>query len=137
MSSTILRRADRIGFAASFLCAVHCALLPVLLGVLPFLGLKLGGWLDFDLGFVVFASILGITTMSMGWRRHRAFHAWAALLAGLVLLWVGVFIHHHDSPVHAIMMTAGGLLLAGAHFINMRLTHAHTHACRCTPVKPV
>jgi len=136
MSNTALRRADRVGFAASFLCAVHCALLPVLLGVLPALGLNLGGWLDFDFAFVVFASILGLTTMSMGWRRHRAMYGWMTLLPGLALLWIGVFIHLHDSPVHAIMMTTGGLLLAGAHFINMRLTHAHTHACGCVPANP-
>jgi len=133
MSNTVLRRADRLGFTASFLCAVHCAVLPVLLGVLPAFGFKLGGWLDFDLAFVVFASILGLTTISMGWRRHRVGYGWLVLLPGLALLWVGVFIHLHESPVHAIMMTAGGLLLAGAHVINMRLIHAHTHACGCVP----
>jgi len=136
MSNTALRRADRVGFAASFLCAVHCALLPILLGVLPALGLKLGGWLDFDLAFVVFASVLGLATISMGWRRHRVVHGWLALLPGLALLWIGVLSHLHDSPAHAIMMTTGGLLLAGAHFINMRLTHAHTHACGCVPANP-
>jgi len=137
MSNTALRRADRVGFAASFLCAVHCALLPILLGILPALGVKFGGWLDFDFAFVVFASVLGLATMSLGWRRHRVMHGWLALLPGLALLWVGVFTHLHDSPLHAIMMTTGGLLLAGAHFINMRLTHAHTHACGCVPAKPV
>jgi len=55
------------------------------------------------------------------------------LLPGLALLWGGMFIHLHDSPVHAVLMTAGGLLLASAHVINLRLTHAHTHACGCAP----
>jgi len=136
MSSPTLRRADRIGFAASFLCAVHCALVPLLLGVLPALGMHLAGLEGIDEAFVVFASILGVSTLTMGWRRHRVIHGWLALLPGLALLWIGVFIHLHDSPVHAIMMTTGGLLLAGAHFINMRLTHAHTHACGCVPANP-
>jgi len=136
MSSTALHRADRVGLTASFLCAVHCALVPVLLGVLPALGLNFGGWAEIDEAFVIFASLLGLTTLTLGWRRHRVVHGWLALLPGLALLWIGVFTHFHDSPAHAIMMTTGGLLLAGAHFINMRLTHAHTHACGCVPANP-
>lgn len=123
--NSALCRADRVGFAASFLCAVHCALMPLLLAVLPALGLNLGGWIDIDQAFVVFATLLGATTLSLGWRRHRAFHAWALLLPGLGLVWAGAFTHLHDHGVlHAVVMTIGGLLLAGAHLVNLRLTHS-------------
>ena len=52
-------------------------------------------------------------------------HAWMLLIPGLVLVWVGAFspLHTH-SITHAVVMTAGGLLLAAAHMINLRLTHA-------------
>lgn len=121
-----LQRADRVGFAASFLCAVHCALLPVLLALLPAFGLNMGGWIDIDQAFVIFATLLGATTLTLGWRRHRAFRAWALLLPGLVLVWAGAFTHLHDHTItHAVVMTIGGLLLAGAHLLNLRLTHAH------------
>jgi len=137
MSSTTLRSADRVGFTASFLCAVHCALVPLLLAALPAVGLNLAGWEGIDEAFVVFASILGVTTLAMGWRRHRVVHAWYVLVFGLTLLWVGAFTHiHHHVVVHAVFMTIGGLSVAAAHFLNMRLTHAHTHACGCTPAKP-
>lgn len=120
-----LRHADRVGFAASFLCAVHCALLPVALALLPALGLNLGGWIDFDQAFVIFATLLGLTTLSLGYRRHRAFRAWALLLPGLALVWLGAFSPLHDHTLgHAAIMVAGGLLLAGAHLLNLRLTHA-------------
>ncbi|NZA27607.1 MerC domain-containing protein [Luteimonas sp. SJ-92] len=119
-----LRHADRLGFAASFLCAVHCALLPLALALLPALGLNLGGWIDFDQAFVVFATLLGLTTMTLGYRRHRAFRAWALLLPGLALVWLGAFSPLHDHTLgHAAIMVAGGLLLAGAHLLNLRLTH--------------
>jgi len=135
MSNTALHRADRVGAAASFLCAVHCALVPVLLGVLPALGLSLGDWVEIDEAFVVFASILGVTTLTLGWRRHRVFRAWIVLLLGLALLWIGAFSHVHEHILaHAVLMTCGGLLVATAHFLNMRLTHAHLHACGCRPV---
>lgn len=126
MSSThtALKQADRLGFAASFLCAVHCALMPLALALLPALGLKLGGWIDIDQAFVVFATLLGATTLTLGWRRHRAFRAWALLLPGLALVWAGAFTELHDHGVlHAAVMVAGGLLLAGAHLLNLRLTH--------------
>lgn len=120
-----LGRADRVGFAASLLCAVHCALLPILLGLLPALGLKFGGWIDFDQAFVVFASLLGATTLTVGYRRHRAFRAWALLVPGLVLVWLASFTALHDHTVtHLVMMTVGGLTLAAAHLLNLRLSHA-------------
>ena len=120
-----LRRADRVGFAASFLCAVHCALFPILLALLPAFGLNIGGWIDLDQAFVVFATLLGATTLTLGWRRHRAFRAWALLLPGLALVWTGAFSAFHDHGLlHAGLMTAGGLMIAGAHLLNLRLTHA-------------
>ena len=133
MSTTesTLRRADRVGFAASALCAVHCALVPVVLALLPALGLEVGGWIDFDQAFVVFATLLGATTLTLGYRRHRVFRAWALLLPGLGLVWAASFTALHDhSLVHAAVMVAGGSLLAAAHFVNLRLTHAAALAAR-------
>lgn len=124
-SESSLQRADRAGFAASLLCAVHCALLPVVVALLPAFGLKVGGWIDFDQAFVVFASLLGATTLTLGYRRHRAFHAWMLLVPGLLLVWGASFtaLHQHGLA-HTVMMTLGGLALAGAHLLNLRLTHA-------------
>ena len=122
-----LRNADRVGFAASFLCAVHCAVLPLALALLPAFGLKVGGWIDIDQAFVVFATLLGAGTLTLGYRRHRVFRAWLWLLPGLGLVWLGAFtpLHNHGMS-HALVMTTGGLLLAAAHLINLRLTHAAT-----------
>lgn len=121
---SILATADRAGLAASFLCAVHCAVLPLVLALLPAFGLKLGGWIDIDQAFVVFATLLGATTLTLGYRRHRVFRAWLWLVPGLGLVWLGAFTRLHDHTLsHAVVMTIGGLLLAAAHFINLRLTH--------------
>lgn len=125
ITKSSLRKADRFGLAASFLCAVHCALLPLAVALLPALGLNVGGWIDFDQAFVVFATVLGVTTMTVGYRRHRAFRAWALLVPGLALVWAGAFTLLHDHGLaHAVIMVAGGLLLAGAHLLNLRLSHA-------------
>ena len=125
ITDTSLRKADRFGFAASFLCALHCALLPLAAALLPALGLNVGGWIDFDQAFVVFATVLGVTTLTVGYRRHRAFRAWALLVPGLAMVWAGAFTWLHDHGLaHAVIMVTGGLLLAGAHLVNLRLSHA-------------
>lgn len=124
-----LLKADRVGFAASFLCAIHCALWPLLLALAPAFGLELGGWIDLDQAFVVFATLLGVSTLALGWRRHRGFHAWMLLVPGLALVWVGAFSRLHTHSLnHAVVMTIGGLLLAAAHLVNLRLTHAASAA---------
>lgn len=122
--SNSLHNADRLGFTASFLCAIHCALWPWLLALAPAFGLEFGGWVDVDQAFVVFATLLGVSTLTLGWRRHRIFRAWVLLVPGLGLVWAGSFgpLHAHNLS-HALVMTSGGVLLALAHMLNLRLTH--------------
>lgn len=124
-SSPALSRADHLGFTASLICSVHCALFPIVLALLPSLGLQSLGWIDLDQAFVVFATLLGTTTLTMGWRRHRAFRAWAVLFPGLLLVWLASFtgLHQHTMG-HAFAMTIGGILLAAGHRLNLQLTHA-------------
>jgi hypothetical protein len=123
--SAMLGVADRVGVGASLLCALHCALLPILLALVPATSLGMVGWVDFDQAFVVFATVLGLTTLTLGYRRHRAFHALALLLPGLAMVWLASFTSlHNHSVTHWSLMVAGGALLALGHFVNLQLTHA-------------
>ena len=127
-----LTRADRFGLTASLLCAIHCALLPLAIALLPSLGVA--AWLGnegFEEGFVVFASLLGLYTMVSGYRRHRAVRALWLLIPGLLVLWVSVLyppLHHH-LLAHAVSMTLGGSLVGLAHLANLRLVHVHSANC--------
>ena len=71
---------DRFGATGSMICAVHCALTPLLLAAIPSLGLSV--WLGdgFERGFVVFVTVLGLFSLLWGYRRHRAFRALSLLL---------------------------------------------------------
>lgn len=133
LRGTSTRFADRFGFAASMLCAIHCAALPLVIALLPSLGL--GFWLDQGLeqGFVVFASLLGLSTVVLGYRRHRAVRALWLLLPGLGVLWLAVlYAPLHQSLVpHAVAMTFGGTLVGLAHLANLRLNHGHVHDATC------
>jgi hypothetical protein len=127
------RLLDRLGATGSLLCAVHCALLPVLIALLPSLGIAT--WMSdgFEEGFVVFATLLGLFTLIQGYRRHRAVRALWLLLPGLAALWLGIGYAplHHDAILHAVTMTFGGTLVGLAHLANLRLTHGHVHDASC------
>lgn len=127
------RLLDRLGATGSLLCAVHCALLPVLIALLPTLGIA--GWMNdgFEVGFVVFATLLGVFTIVQGYRRHRAVRALWLLLPGLAALWLGIGYEplHHDAVLHAVTMTFGGTLVGLAHLANLRLSHGHVHDASC------
>lgn len=129
-------RADRVGATASLLCAVHCALLPFVLALLPALGLGFLADHGFERGFVAFACTLAALTMANGYRKHRSRRALALLLPGVLLLGAGLAVDLGHAPAwHATLIASGGVLVALAHVANLRLTRLHVHdaQCGCVP----
>ena len=123
---------DRIGATGAFVCALHCALVPLLVALLPALGISLLLSPGFEFGFVLFASLFGLAVLAWSYRRHRTMRALALLVPGLLVLWVGVLYPPlHESVVHAVVMTFGGTLVALAHLANLRLNHGHVHDATC------
>ena len=133
MKSHLHALLDRIGATGALLCAIHCALLPLLIALLPSLGVGL--WLGdgFEAGFVAFASLFGLAVLAWSYRRHRAVRALGLLLPGLAALWVAVLYPplHHSVVPHAVVMTFGGTLVGLAHVANLRLNHGHVHDATC------
>ena len=124
--------ADRVGAAASFLCAVHCALLPFVLALLPFIGLAFLADHRFERGFVLFACVLAALALGRGYRRHADPLPLLLAAPGVTLLVLGViFLDGHTLIVHSVLVAFGGLLLAAAHFVNLRIDR-HIHgAAQC------
>jgi len=124
---------DRFGATGSLLCAVHCAVLPLLLALAPSLGLSV--WLGdgVEQVVVVFVTLLGLFSLVLGYRRHRAWRALGLLVPGLALLWSGLLYAplHHSLVPHAVVMTLGGTLVGIAHLVNLRLNHGHVHDASC------
>src|SRR4249919_254084 len=124
---------DSLGTAGALICAIHCALLPFVLAVLPALGLGILASSGFEYGYVAFASVLALASLWQGYRRHRVYRALAFLVPGLMAVWAGVVVPvlHENVVRHAVTMTLGGTLIAIAHLINLRLTHGHVHDAGC------
>ena len=131
--SPLRRLLDRFGATGSLICAIHCALTPVLLAAIPSLGLSAWFGSGFEFGFVSFVSVLGLFSLLWGYRRHRSFRALVLLLSGLATLWAGVLVPplHEPPVVHAVVMTLGGTLVGLAHLLNLRLNHWHIHDASC------
>lgn len=127
--SWFARTADRFGATISFLCALHCALLPLVIAVLPMLGLEFLADHRFERAFVVFAGVLALSSLLVGFRRHQSYRAFWFLVPGITLLLAGILIDtDHAAIRHAVLVSIGGVLVASAHVVNMRLAHAHVHA---------
>lgn len=129
--------ADRVGATASFLCAIHCALLPFVLTLLPLVGLGFLASHEFERGFVAFAVLLAMVALVIGYRRHHRALPLFLAVPGLALLLVGIaLVDSHTLLLHSVLVTCGGLLVASAHFTNLYIdrrlggaAHAHGSAC--------
>ncbi|WP_242108470.1 MerC domain-containing protein [Luteimonas aquatica] len=125
---------DRLGATGSLLCALHCALLPLALAVIPSVGLSVWFGDGFERGFVLFATLMGAFSLVWGYRRHRKFRALGLLLLGLAAIWAGLLYdpwHSGSVGLHAAVMTFGGTLVGLAHLLNLRLNHGHVHDASC------
>lgn len=120
--------ADRVGATASFICAIHCALLPFVLTLLPLLGLGFLASHGFERWFVFFAASLALFALVSGYRRHRRGMPLRLALPGLALLLLGVtWAESCPVAVHATLVTCGGLLVAAAHFVNLWIDRRPAH----------
>jgi MerC mercury resistance protein len=128
---TAENRLDRLGAVASLACATHCAAMPLLIGLLPLIGLGFLANEHTEWALVGFS--LGVGSLSLIPSYARKHRQWRPLLlfafgAGLI---IAVRLLAEDgSRLEAPAMTLGALLIAFAHMINRRLCR------RCAACRP-
>ena len=118
-SVPLLPRLDAVGAGASFLCALHCAAMPVLLSTLPLAGLEVLGDHRLEQAFVVSAALFGFVVIGSGYCRHRLAIVALLYLAGVGSLVAGAFFAT-TVVAHAVLLAGGGVLLGTAHALNRR-----------------
>ncbi len=114
---------DRLGVLVSTACAVHCAMVPILLGILPTAGVALGDerleWL-----LLALAGVIASFSLGRGYQRHRSKRVLVALSVGLSLLVVARAMEQVSDRVVAaalVSVMGAGVLIYG-HLHNLRLS---------------
>lgn len=111
---------DCCGATGSILCAVHCAVLPIFLAVLPLAQSRAHEWVE--KGIFVLACGLALSSLVPSARRHHRLTAIMVAVLGFSCLTAGVWfdVGQGSALLHAAIMTAGGLLISTAHLLNLR-----------------
>lgn len=120
---------DKLGIAGSGLCLVHCLALPVMVGILPSMGLAFLA--DESVHEILaFASIAfaGLAFIP-GYRRHQDKRVLVLMSVGLALIlfatWGGALVDLHRAS-ETMLSIVGSLLLISAHLMN------HTFCRHCS-----
>ena len=111
---------DALGIGTSILCAIHCALLPVLMSTVPVFGINIIHNLFFEWGMIVLAFVVGSYSLFHGYiKHHRSLVPVLIFSFGFVFLVLKQFFVQYEIPFLIIAV----VLIISAHFYNYRLCH--------------
>ena len=113
---------DKAGATASMICAVHCVAVPLLLAILPVIGLT---WLDnpwVDRSFFFLAFIFVVLAHPRGYAQHRRCIPAFIALIGLIAIFLAILVFERVEA-HHYLVAAGGLMVAGSHWLNRHFCH--------------
>src|SRR5271169_4620277 len=88
---------DTLGITASVACAIHCAVLPLLLSSLPIFGINIIDNPAFEFFMILLAFAIGYYSLLHGYRRHH--HNFTPLLlftCGILLLFAKQLWHQYE-----------------------------------------
>lgn len=121
---------DALGITASLACAIHCAVLPLMLTTLPVFGVNIINNYFFEYFMIFLAFLIGIYALYHGYKKHHH-KVWPVALftAGITLLLLKELFHHY----HLWLLFPAVLMIVLAHYINYRLcrkaNHCHSNDC--------
>ena len=121
---------DAFGISTSIACAIHCALLPLVLTSLPLFGINIIENQGFELFMIGLAFCVGIYSLYHGWKKHH--HQWLPIFIfsiGMGCLFAKQVWHQY----HLLLLFPAILFIIGAHYYNYKLCkrakHCHTDDC--------
>jgi len=114
---------DFWGAATSILCAIHCAVLPLLLSVGMVSSHALFSNPIFEIIMIAFAFVFVYNSIIKGYMRNQvSLTALLMAISGLLL----IAVHHLFSDKAVFIVVFGGILVAVSHLFNM-LSSQHKH----------
>lgn len=109
-----------MGIVTSVACAIHCALLPVLMTSLPIFGINIIHNAVFEWGMIGLAFLVGAYSLYHGYTRHH--HSLVPILifaGGFVFLIIKQILHQYE----IWFLAPAVALIISAHYYNYRLCH--------------
>ena len=116
---------DATGAAASWLCAIHCLVLPFFITLLPLVGLSFLLEESTERVFIgISAALAGLSLLPAYFREHGKLRSIVLAFAGIGLIALTHFTFEENLTAKFIFLLAGAILISAAHFINRRLCRA-------------
>ena len=116
---------DALGITTSVACAIHCAILPMVLSTLPIFGIDIVDNMVFEYFMIVLAMVIGAYSLWHGFRKHH--HSFTPLIVfciGILLLFAKQIWHSYQFWFLPIAV----ILIISAHLMNYRSCRVHNHA---------
>jgi hypothetical protein len=111
---------DALGIATSIACAIHCALLPLLMSTLPVFGTDIIHNLFFEWGMIALAFAVGSYSLFHGYiKHHRSLYPVFVFSFGFIFLVLKQFFTQYEILFLLIAVT----FIISAHYYNYRLCH--------------
>lgn len=116
---------DAFGIAASVACAIHCAVLPLILSSLPLFGINIIENQGFEFLMIALAFVVGVYSLYHGRKRHHhSYYPMVLFAAGISLLFIKSMLHSHS----LMLLLPAVSLVVIAHYLNYKLCRVHNHA---------
>lgn len=121
-TTTIRKSLDIIGFSASFFCAIHCALVPIIVsvGALSALSFLTHPLIEPLVLFISFCIAISSLIPSYMWH-HRSALPIIIMSSGFVCILVGRMAEAEWLEVTATV--SGALIIAISHLVNWKMMH--------------
>jgi len=112
---------DAIGFSASTLCAIHCAILPFVISFLPLLALEFLSKPKLEWAILSVSIALALTSFIVGYYKHHHDIEAIMIMALAIAFFVNGRLHDLPTLFEEICTPIGGITMAYAHYRNWKL----------------
>jgi len=121
---------DALGITTSVACAIHCAVLPLVLTSLPVFGFDIIQNTFFEYTMILLAFAVGVYALSHGFRKHHQRFLPLTIFSIGILFLLAKQVWH---TLHIWLLIPAVIAIISAHYLNYRLCkiHYHVHAEDC------
>lgn len=116
---------DVLGITTSVACAIHCAVLPLIMTSLPLFGVNIIHNFWFEFSMIALACLIGIYSLYHGYKKHH--HS----IVPIIIFIIGIFFLFAKQVWHKFelwLLIPAVILIVTAHFVNYKSCRVHNHA---------